>query len=237
MIVTAHQPTYLPWLGLFHKINISDKYVYLDNVQYLVRDWNNRNKIKTADGPKWLSIPIITKNKPYQLLNDTLIDNNINWRRKHWLTIQAYYKKTPYFNDYKDYFESFYNQSWDKLDDVNRCMLKFFLKTLGIKTKWVEAKDLNLVGHKTDLIIDVCKKTYCNQYIFGTLGRDYADKNKFKKNNIDITFQDYNHPVYNQQWGDFIPYMSIIDLLFNHGPNSLDIIMKNNIKKEEIKWI
>ena len=143
---------------------------------------------------------------------------------------------------YKDFFEGLYQKEWDNLTELNREMTKHLIKVLGIKTEWIEAKDLGLRGihggtpaEKTKLIINMCKRSGCDNFVFGTLGKDYAHKESFDKESIKIHFQDYNHPTYNQLWGDFESYLSVIDLLFNHGPEGLNIIMQGNISKEELR--
>jgi len=234
MILTAHQPVYLPWLGLFHKIAISDAFCYFDDVQYLVKDWNNRNKIKTQSGEIWLTVPVLTKEyreKPIRLIE---INNSVDWRKKHWKSIYLSYKKTTYFNKYSDFFEDVYKKEWQYLTELNEYMLKWFLKELGIKVKYYKASELNFVGYKSDLVLDMCKKLGADLYIFGALGKDYAKEGDFAKEGIKIYFQDYKHPVYPQLYGNFLPYISIIDLLFNCGPKSFEILMEGNIKKEDL---
>lgn len=235
MILTAHQPVYLPWLGLFHKIAISDVFCYFDDVQYQVKDWNNRNKIKTASGDIWLTVPVLTKGYREKKIKEIEINNAIDWRRKHWCSIYVNYKKAPFFDKYALFLEEVYKKDWQYLSDLNEYMLKWFLKELGIKVEYHRASELNFKGHKSELVVDMCKKLKADIYIFGALGKDYADKESFKKNDIKIYFQDYKHPMYNQLHGDFLPYMSIIDLLFNCGDRSLEIIMSGNITKEELR--
>lgn len=237
MILTAHQTVYLPWLGLFHKIALADSYVYIDSVQYLKKDWNNRNKIKMSQGWNFLTVPILSKGKFSQLLRDVKINNNFNWRKKHWKSIQLNYKKTPYFDEYSPFFEELFEKEWVFLSDLNREIMKFILKELGIKTRWIEGSTLDPKGTKTDLVIDICKKVNANIYIFGTLGRDYAEIEKFDKEGIKIIFQDYNHPTYQQQFNKFEPYLSVIDLMFNHGKDSYKIIMEGNLSRKELEEI
>lgn len=234
MILTAHQPVYLPWLGLFHKIAISDAFCYFDNVQYLKKDWNNRNKIKIQNGEIWLTTPVLTKGYREKAIKEIEIDNSIDWRKKHWKSIYLNYKKAPYFNRYSDFFEDVYKKEWHYLSELNEYMLKWFLKELGINVKYYKASELNFEGYKSDLVIDMCKKLGADLYIFGTLGKDYAEKEKFARQGIKIHFQDYKHPVYSQLHGKFLPYMSIIDLLFNCGDKSLEILREANITKEEL---
>lgn len=234
MILTAHQPVYLPWLGLFHKIAISDSFCYFDDVQYLKKDWNNRNKIKTQNGEVWLTVPVLSKGYRRRKIKEIEIDNSINWQRKHWKSIYFNYKKAPYFNKYADFFEDLYKKEWQYLTDLNEYMLKWFLKELEIKVDYYKASELNFQGDKSGLVLDMCKKLGADLYIFGALGKDYAKEEDFNREDVKIYFQDYKHPAYNQLHGGFVPYMSIIDLLFNCGGRSLEILMEENITKAEL---
>lgn len=234
MILTAHQPVYLPWLGLFHKIAVSDVYCYFDDVQYLVKDWNNRNKIKTQNGEIWLTVPVLTQGYREKPIREIEINNSVDWKKKHFKSIYLNYKKAPYFNKYADFFEDVYKKDWKYLTDINEYMLKWFLKELGIKVNFSKASELNFKGYKSDLVLDMCQKLKADLYIFGSLGKDYADEKKFNENGVKIYFQDYKHPVYPQLHGKFVPYMSILDLLFNCGEKSLEILMENNITKDEL---
>ena len=234
MILTAHQPVYLPWVGLFHKIALSDVFCSFDDVQYLKKDWNSRNKIKTVSGPIWLTVPVLSTGYRERKIREIEIDNSSDWRRRHWKSIYLNYKKAPYFNKYADYFEEVYRTDWKYLADLNETMLKWFLKELGIEVDFQKASALAFEGHKSDLVLDMCKKMGADLYIFGTLGKDYADEERFAQAGIKVYFQDYKHPVYPQSFGDFIPYMSVIDVLFHCGAKSLDISMSGNITKNEV---
>jgi len=234
MILTAHQPVYLPWLGLFHKIALSDAFCYFDGVQYQVKDWNNRNKIKTQSGEIWLTVPVLTKGYREKKIKDIEINNSVDWRKKHWKSIWLNYKKAPYFDKYADFFEDTYKKDWKYLAELNGYMLKWFIKTLGLKIDYYKASELDFKGYKQDLVLDMCKKLKATLYIFGALGKDYAKEEDFLRQGIKIHFQDYKHPLYPQLFGEFRPYMSIIDLLFNCGDKSLDILMSGNISKNDL---
>ncbi|MBO0523282.1 hypothetical protein EXQ42_04315 [Clostridium botulinum] len=235
MILTAHQPVYLPWLGLFHKIALSDVYCFFDDVQYLRRDWNNRNKIKTSNGDIWLTVPVLSKGHMEKSIKDIEINNTIDWRKKHWRAIYTSYKKAPYFSKYADFFEELYKKEWYYLVELNEYMLKFFLDQLGINIKFIRQSELNFKGYKSDLVLDMCKKLEANAYIFGELGKNYADIKSFEREGIKLYFQEYNHPIYKQLWGEFISHISIIDLLFNVGSErALDIIMQGNVTQKEL---
>lgn len=234
MILTAHQPVYLPWLGLFHKIALADKFVFFNEVQYLPKDWMNRNKIKTPAGEIWLTVPVLRKGYRDMNTSEIEINNDTDWKRKHLKSILINYKKAPYFENYFNFFEETYSKDWRYLADLNEHMLKWFLEKLGIETVFVKASDFKFQGTKSDLVLDMCKQMGADLYIFGTLGKEYANVGDFKRHGIQIVFQEYNHPVYPQMHGDFIPNLSVIDLLFNCGPNSLDIIMSNNISRDNL---
>lgn len=234
MILTAHQPVYLPWLGLFHKIALSDMFCIFDDVQYLKKDWNNRNKVKTSAGPIWLTVPVLTEGHREKPIREIEINNTIDWRRKHWNSILLAYKKAPYFKDYADFFEDLYKRDWTYLIELNDHILLHMLDILGIRVVIRRASSEKFTGQKSSLVLDMCKKLNSDIYIFGALGKNYVDIDEFNRQGIKVYFQDYAHSRYPQLHGDFVPYMSAIDLLFNCGPNSLDILMSDNISKKEL---
>jgi len=234
MILTAHQPVYLPWLGLFHKIALSDAYCYFDDVQYLKKDWNNRNRIKTDRGEIWLTVPVLTEKHREKTIREVKIDNTQNWAKKHWKSIYLNYKKAPYFEHYSNFFEQAYNKKWEYIANLDEYFLKWFLKQLGIEIEYRKASELNFKGQKSDLVLDMCKKLRTDLYIFGEQGAGYAREENFAEKGIKLYFQKYDYPQYPQIKGNFIPYLSIIDLLFNCGPKSLEVLMKGNITKQEL---
>lgn len=218
MMLTAHQPAYLPWLGYFQKMMLSDEYIILDDVQFEKNSFINRNKIKTSNGAVWMTIPILTKGYKEKTISDMEINNTVKWRKKHWLTLLNNYKKAPFFSQYCDFFEDMYAKKWDTLVDLLTYSNQFFIKELNIETDFIKLSDLNIKSKKQDLIIDLCKERGSNNFIFGSQGRDYVEKEKFDNERIEICFQNYEHPTYRQQWGEFTPYLSVVDLLFNEGP-------------------
>lgn len=234
MILTAHQPVYLPWVGLFHKIAIADKFVFFDQVQYVPKDWISRNQVKTPTGAVMLTVPVLRKGYLEKKIAEIEINNSIPWTRKHWKTILLSYGKAPYFKQYADFFEDVYKREWPLLGDLNFYMLKWFLQAFGINTVVEKAGDFDFQGVKSGLVLDMCLKLDADIYIFGALGKDYADIDLFLNAGVKPVFQSYNHPVYKQMHGEFIPYVGTIDLLFNEGPNSLDVIMSGNMGKNDI---
>lgn len=228
MILTAHQPVYIPWLGLFHKIALADMFCIFDIAQYQTKDYNNRNKIKTNTGPIWLSVPVESKDHFQKKLCDIRVINN-GWNRKHLKSIQLAYQKAPYYKEYIEPVARILQSDYAFLTDLNTDILRCFLAALGMSVPVVKASDYDFAGAKSDLVLDMCVKLKANQYIFGAQGRNYADVQSFQSQGIGVTFQDYVHPVYRQLHGEFVPYMSLLDLLFNEGPASYSIMMSGNI--------
>lgn len=235
MILTAHQPVYLPWLGLFHKIALADKLCFFDNVQYQPKDWNNRNKIKFHNGTSdWLTVPVLRKSYLERSYLEIKINNEFPWQRKHWKSIELNYDKSSYFKLYEKELRKFYEVKWEFLSELNYEMLLFFLEKLNISVPVVRMKDYNFNGRKSELVLDMCKQLGAKIYIFGSNGKDYADLNAFSADGITPVFQEYLHPIYPQLHDDFISHLSIIDLLLNCGLESLSIIMKDNLKRSDL---
>jgi len=166
---------------------------------------------------------------------DMEIDNKIKWKKIHWNSILASYgKKAPYFECYKDFFEMAYKTSWDKILDLDLYFLQYLFKELGITVKIVKSSEMNIQSDKSDKLMEICDHQDADIYISGELGRDYIDKKKFDENGIKLHFQNYQHPVYTQLYGEFCSHMSVIDLLFNHGEKCYDILTMNNPKKGDL---
>lgn len=230
MILTGHQPTYLPWLGLFNKISNAQKYIYFDSVQYLPKEWMNRNIIKGLDGKKiYLTVPVKKKNFLKKKAYEIEINNDLPWKRKHIKTLELNYKNTKYFEIYINEFKSIYEMDWKYLSELNLSFLKLILKILNIEIEIVKLSNLKISEKKSDLIISLCKYFSANKFIFGEKGKNYAIVSDFKKNNIEPIFQKYIHPEYKQTGNDFISHLSVVDLIFNYGDKSLKIINNNQI--------
>jgi len=232
MIVSIHQPAYFPWLGYFDKIIQSDIFVYLDTVQFQKNSFQNRNKIRTSKSWIWLTVPVITKNVLFNTpLNKIKIDNKQNWRKKHYQSISMNYRKAIHFKKYNELIEKYYTNEWEYLSDLCFEMLIDFLKILNISTKIIKSSDMQEKNvSKNDLILQICKDLKATTYFSGKCGQDYIDEDSFNKNDINVVFQDYNHPIYNQVYSGFEPNMGIIDLLMNEL-SSQTIISPQTIKK------
>lgn len=227
MILTAHQPVYLPWLGLFAKIAQADTFVLFDQVQYQPKDYNNRNQIWTPQGPCWLTVPVYTKGYREKTINQIEINNTLPWQRKHWRSLEQRYQKARYWNDYAGYFHRVYMiEEWKMLSDLTWFMLRGLLVKLSISVQCIRASDWNFTGTKSALVLDMCKQLGASTYIFGANGRDYADVKAFEEAGIKVIFQDYQHPTYSQFGGPFQSHLSVIDLLFHHGPKATEILWR-----------
>lgn len=231
-VLCDHQTGYLPWLGLFHRISLCNIFVSLDTVKFNPRSYDSRNKIKTPHGFKWLKVP--TKKTKSELLKDIRIDNDSDWRGEHLKAISYSYAVAKFFGDYFKKIENILNKKHEYLMDLNEDLMKFFLQELKIDVEFFKASNFDIAGSKNQYLINLCKTFYAEVYVFGQMGKDYADRDLWKKNNINIFFHEYHHPIYSQKFNNFEPNLSIIDLLFNEGPQSLSIIKKGNITRERM---
>jgi len=224
MNIAIHQPQYLPWLGYFDKITDAQSFVFLDNAQFTKGDYQNRNRIRTRDGWIWLTVPVITKGRFGQSLNEVQINNKVRWQHKHWQGLKINYNGAKYFKEHIPFLDAVYFKRWERLVDLNVFIVKYILSYLGIERKIYFASQLKVDGNSTDRLISICKCLNADTYISGTGAYDYIDAAKFAKENIKLNFQNFTHPAYNQLYSPFIPYMSTMDLIFNYGRKSPSIL-------------
>lgn len=228
------QPTYLPWTGYFGMIDAVEIFVLYDDVQFVQRSWQRRNKIKTANGWTWLTVPI--EEKFGQAINEVRISTAVDWKTKHWKSIVHSYQKAPFFKDYRNEFENFYQSPYEKLSDLNAGAIRLIAGLLGISTEIVLASSLGVSGSKTDRLLAVLEKIGADSYVSSPTSQCYMENEKFHQNNLRLIWYEYEHPIYSQLYGEFIPFLSVIDLLFNEGPRSLEIIRtgSNKALREEL---
>jgi hypothetical protein len=214
---------------------MSDIFCILDDVQFSTNDFTHRNKIKSARGSLIITVPILRSGHFEKRIIDMEIDNKVKWERIHWNSILASYgKKAPYFECYKDFFEIAYKKPWDKIINLDLYFLQYLFKEIGISVKIVKSSEMNIQSDKSEKLMEICHHQAADIYISGEFGKDYIDKKMFDENGIKIHFQNYQHPVYTQLYGDFYSHLSVIDLLFNHGEKSYEIITMNNPKKDDL---
>ena len=214
------QSNYIPWKGYFDAINTVDQFIIYDDMQFTRRDWRNRNKIKTANGLLWLTIPVEVKGKYFQKINETVVSDT-DWGKQHWKTIHSNYNKSPFFKLYQERFEEFYfHNNKKRLTDVNHALISIINKILGISTEISFSSDFDLVEGKTERLVDLCKKVGATDYYSGPAAKDYMNESLFDAENIKVHYFDYTgYPEYKQLYGEFAHGVSIIDLLFNEGEN------------------
>lgn len=235
MITSIHQPAYLPWLGYIHKINLADTFIFFDTTQFEKNSFINRNKIKTANGPVWLTVPVKTQGHFAKEIRQIEPAGQV-WREKHWLTIEMNYKKSKYWPQYSEALRELYKKEYDNIADLCYDQLILLLGWLNVKTKVIRSSELKpRQSKKMDLVLNILAEVKASSYISGALGRDYIDRKAFQDKNIKLYYQSYEHPGYTQLWGgEFLKYMSVIDLLFNEGDKSLEILMSGNIVKQDL---
>ena len=223
MLVGIHQLHYVPWLRYFDKIARCDVFVVLDNIQYNKNGWQNRNKIKSPAGPLLLTVPVIERFG--QNLNEVRVNNTAPWRKKHWRSISQFYAKARFFYDHADFLEAAYAREWEFLNDINRHMLTYFIEKLGIETRIVYASEINAPGAATERLVNLIRAVGGDRYYSGAYALEaYLDLEALTRAGILLELQEWRAPVYPQLEGDFVPDLSILDLLLNCGPESLRIL-------------
>jgi len=227
MILAVHQPQYIPWLGYFHKIAGCDLFIYLDDVQYKKREFQNRNKIKTASGPLWLTVPVVSKGQFTQKIKEVKINNETDWPGEHLKSIEHNYAKTSHFDEHRRFFQALYQKKHEMLIDLSMETINYCLGCLKIQTPVKMSSEFNITSASTERIIDLCKAAGADTYLSGSGGREYMDVSLFEKNRIKLVFQEFKHPRYEQLFCGFEPYLSIVDLIFNCGEKSRGILLGN----------
>ncbi|MBK2094143.1 WbqC family protein [Francisella philomiragia] len=219
--VAILQSNYIPWKGYFDLINSVDEFIFYDDMQYTRRDWRNRNKIKTPQGLKWLTIPVDVKGKYFQKINETKVSDR-NWAKNHWLQIKQNYSKAKYFKEYKNVFEELYlNCNEEYLSQINYKFIVAINKMLDINTKIRWSSEFNLVDGQTERLLGICKDCRADVYISGPAAKDYFDESLAKKENIQVEWMDYSgYDEYGQLYQPFEHGVTILDLIFNEGPNA-----------------
>lgn len=215
MIISIHQPAYLPWLGYVERIKQSDLFVFLDSVQFEKNSFTNRNLIKGANGPHWLTIPIKTKGHLNKHLLEIEIASDTEWRRKHLSSIKTSYSKCIGFDEKYQKLSHLYNNNEVHLADLCFNHLLFWLEELNIKTKIIRSSSMNISSKKSDLILDICHNVGATTYLSGPMGKKYLEEGDFLSNGIKLDYHHFEPMPYPQLFGSFIPFMGIIDYWFN----------------------
>lgn len=221
--VAIHQPNFLPWIGYFYKMANCDVFVILDDAKHSKSSPTNKNKIKTPNGIKTLSVPL---SKKEVAIKEVTIFNDGQWNKQHWRIIYDSYRKAPYFEEYSPIFEKIYNAKWDYLCELNIEIIKIVKQILKIKSQIIISSELQVnLGSKSERNMNICKFLGGDVYLSGTGARKYNDEDAFLKAGIKLEYTDFKHPIYPQLWGDFVPNLSVVDLLFNCGAESKKILL------------
>jgi len=224
-------------MGFFKKMMNSDIFVYFDDVNFVKNNFYNRNKILTINGDIWLTVPVLSG--PNSMINDVKIDNSKNWVKKHQKSILYNYSKAPYFHEMKDFIEQLYQQKFELLIDLNMKIIRFIAKQLEIKTKTIFSSELKISETGSKRILEICKSLKTDHYISGTVWAKELKQlsvEDFRKHKIPVQFQEFQHPTYRQLQEDFVPFMSIIDLIFNEGKKKAKQILLNSSTKNSFAF-
>lgn len=226
IITSIHQPDFFPYYGYFNKINKSNVYIVMDNVQLSKSGWTHRDKIKTNKEVNWITIPI--KNiKKKQLIKDCLINNDVNWKKKHINMIKENYKNSKFINEGIEIINDLYKLNTNYLFEFNFNIINklFEIFKINVDIKLLSQLDLN--GEKSELLVKILKKIKSNLYLSGEGAKNFIDLDLFKYNNIEVIFNNFNHPIYEQIHGNFVKNLSILDIILNCGITETEKLIKN----------
>jgi hypothetical protein len=228
--VAIHQPQYLPYLGFFQKLSQCDIFVAMDNVQFQRRGVQNRNKIKTQRGEQWLTVPVRHKTRDQELINEMQINHEQPWAQKQLGSIVTNYGKAPFFQSYIAEIEHLFAQTWNNLCDLDMALVQWMMEKLDLKVPIVYLSNLEVEGQKSELLINICRAVDAHTYLSGTGGKRYMELAEFKDADIQVRWQDFCFPTYDQLFPElgFIPNLSILDTLLCCGP----VLTKTFLKSE-----
>jgi len=222
-VIACHQPVYLPFAGFFQKMAAVDEFVFMDFVQLNKRSWQVRNRIKTRAGALWLSVPVYVKGKYDQLIRDARVADD-GWRRKHWEAIRHNYHAAPHFTPYADFFAEVYGRRWEWLAELNLHLIAGMRGFLGLATPIADTAGAAFAGTKSDLIVEICRTVGATAYVSSDGEETYIDEEIFRAAGIEHRYLGYRPIPYPQLFGDFIPNLAAIDLLFNCGPDAARVV-------------
>jgi len=221
------QPGFVPWLGFFDQMIRSDVFVLYDDVQFDKHGWRNRNRIKTANGTTWLTVPVRHSGLQDQLIHEVRIDNSRGWAHKLVETVRQAYARAPYREPYSVQFAEVLAEPWERLLDLDVRLIGLMSSWLDVGTHVVRASELGIEGSQSGRLIEICRHFGASRYLSGNAAKAYLDIEMFDKARIEVVWQDYVHPRYRQLHGEFVPYLSALDLVLNMGPESPKVMREN----------
>jgi hypothetical protein len=227
------QPSYLPWLGYFDQLHKSDVFVIYDDVQFDKHGWRNRNRIKTPQGAQWLTVPVLTHGLGKPTNRQVRIKAGDPWPRKHLQALRTYYGKAPAFDLVFPRIEAWLSRPWDFLWELDLAGLAVFSDLLGLRREIRLSSELHVEGVQTERLIRICRALGADTYLTGDAAKDYLEAAAFAAAGIRLEYHDYHHPTYAQLHGDFLSHLSIVDLLMNHGSQSLEILVDRGSPSRE----
>jgi hypothetical protein len=224
--VAIMQPTYLPWLGYFDLIDQADVFVLFDTAQFSKKSWHQRNRIRTPLGLGWLTVPVKTAGLPSVSIRDAEIALDSGFQRHHLGVVQANYRRAPFFDTYYEAFRGELTASAHQLGDLNIRLIRWLATTFGISTSFELASNLDVQGRRATLMLDICDRVGADICLSAAGAVDYLAReyDPLSRPNVSLVFHNYEHPNYRQTTLPFLPFASAIDLLFNEGDRSLEII-------------
>ena len=224
------QPSFLPWLGHLDQYDWADVFVLYDDTQFDKNGWRNRNRILTPNGISWITVPVKTKGLNKPLNTEVPINNQSHWQKKMLASIAQSYSKTKYFSEFFPGLESTLEKKYEWLIDLNLASFRWLTESLGLPWKVVRSSQLETPGRKTERLVAICEKFKATDYLTGDAAKDYLEERQFEDAGVKVCWHNYKHPVYDQGTDEFVPYLSVVDLLFREGPRSLDILSQSKLR-------
>ena len=225
MKVAISQPTYLPWLGYFDLIDQVDSFVLLDDVQFDKRSWQQRNRIKGPGGLQWLTVPVVSSGRFTQHISQVEIGQSEFWK-SHLRAIELSYRRAPYFDAYFPHLTKILAGHGGFLAELNCCLIEWLCGALGVSTQKVRSSKLEEGGKRSELLVNLCRRLQAESYLspIGSAVYLLDELRSFSNSGIEVVFQHYEHPEYRQLFPPFCPYASVLDLIFNEGDHSMEIL-------------
>jgi hypothetical protein len=216
--VAIHQPEHLPWLGYLDKARKADEFIFLDTVAFKKNYYENRNRIRTPQGWGWVNVPVLLKGRFGQTFLEVEINNKTRWAEVYFRTLLQNYSRAPFWKTYASALEEILLRPWTRLVDLNLALIGFLWSEFGIATPARRASELDAAGKKSELLLDICRKTGATVYLSGPSGRGYLVESLFAEAGIGVEYHEFHHPEYPQRFAPFVPGMASVDLLLNEGP-------------------